>query len=148
MTWLVNRYAAAETHLTVRRVGDRLEGQLTGPDGAALPGQRIEVMAEDIHDAGRPADRALSGTVPEGVENALLILRINTECDCSGPVNVTLGSARYRDERNGHEVVRTFTVSGAAETPLGIHISAFTGQNSRLTPFPGPSGREMPGRCT
>ena len=95
-------------------------------------------MAEDIHDAGQPADRVLSGTVPEGAENALLILRINAECDCSAPVNVTLGSARYRDERSGQEVVRRFTASGATETPVGTHISAYTGQKymSNTVPWP------------
>ncbi len=136
MTWLVNRYAAAETHLTVQRTGDRLEGQLTGPDGTPLPGQHVEVMAEDTRNGGLPAERALSGTVPADADNALLILRINAECGCSGPVNVTLGPARYRDDRTGQEVVRAFTVPGVAEAGGRMHITGAAGQTFRANSAP------------
>ncbi|MFP5248427.1 MAG: hypothetical protein ACLGP3_01210 [Acidobacteriota bacterium] len=128
MTWLVNRYAAAPTRLTLQRVGDRLEGQLTGPVGKPLAGQRVQVLALDANNAGPPADRTLSDTVPEGAVSALFILRINAECGCSGPVNVTLGPLRYRDDRTGQEIVRTFAVPGSVRTAAGTHIVAAAGR--------------------
>ena len=123
MTWLVNRYAAAATHVSLRRIGDRLEGQLTGADGQPLSGRQLRVMAVDRNDALAPTMRTLSGTVPKGAAGAVFALRINRECACSGPVDVTIGPLRYRDGDTGAEVVRKFAVPGTGRAG-GTHIVA------------------------
>ena len=128
MTWLVNRYAAAETRLTLKRAGTVLTGRLAGPNGQGLAGQRIRISSVDEHNAGPPGIVAQSGTVPTGAVRALFALRINTECMCSGPVNATVGLLSYYDTRTGQSVDRRFSVQGYASRPEGTHIVAPAGQ--------------------
>jgi hypothetical protein len=138
MTWLVNRYAAAETRITVQRVGDRLTGQLVGADGQPLAGKRLQITAVDVTNAGPPAEVIRSGTVPRDATRALFALRINQECNCSGPVDVTFGPPSYRDDRTGERVVRAFQVRGARPVPGGVRIIAPAGQPFMPNTLPWP----------
>jgi hypothetical protein len=128
MTWLVNRYAAADTHLTLQLSGDRLAGQLMGPDEKPLFGQRLEALAVDNHNEGTPTVRTLMGVVPPDADHALFILRINAECECSGPADVTLGTLHYKDAHDGQQTSREFAVRGIAAGNTGLHIVARAGQ--------------------
>lgn len=128
MTWLVNRYAAAETRVELQRTAARLTGQLTTTAGTPIAGQTLRIFAVDIANAGPPAEVTQSGIVPEKAKVALFALRANAECNCSGPVNVTIGRLRFRDDRTGQEVVRTLSVRGGTAVAGGLHIVAPSGQ--------------------
>ena len=46
MTWLVNRYLAAEARWVLHRAGDQLEGRLTDVTGKPLAGAKVDIAAE------------------------------------------------------------------------------------------------------
>jgi hypothetical protein len=104
MTWLVNRYVAAETHLAVHRVGERLEGRLTDSAGRSLPGAKVAVVAARTGESGTATLHQRSGKVPDKVVAALFALRINAECNCSGPADIQLGPLSYHDDRTGQRI--------------------------------------------
>jgi hypothetical protein len=39
----------------------------------------------------------MTGTVPATAVSGLWAMRINTECNCLGPANITIGTIVYRD---------------------------------------------------
>jgi hypothetical protein len=108
MTWLVDRYLAAPTHLTLHRVGGRLEGELTYTTGHPLAGVPVTVSAETPGDWGTPAVHERSGLVPPEAATAVLALRINAECGCSGPADIGIGLMSYHDDRTSQTVQQTF----------------------------------------
>ena len=100
LTWLVNRYTAAQTRLVLRDGGERLEGRLTDPAGRPLPRVEVAVSAATTGQAaGVLPVHVRSGIVPPKAATAVLALRINAECQCSGPADVTIGPMTYRDQR-------------------------------------------------
>lgn len=128
MTWLVNRYLSTETSISLQPpTSGRVSGRLAATDGAGIAGQRLRTMAVDVNDVGPLAEHKKSGTVPEGASRALFILRLNAECRCSGPVDVTVGALTYRDEDNGQSVTQQFSVHGAVPRDGGLHIVAASG---------------------
>jgi len=108
MTWLVNRYLAVETRLDLHRAGDRVEGQLTDTAGHPLTGAPVTLSAEFTGQGGVPALHVRSGRVPPKAVAALLALRINTECNCSGIADIEIGLAQYHDDLTGQTVQRAF----------------------------------------
>ncbi len=128
MTWLVNRYAAAETRIVLQRTGLGLTGRLATADGRPAAGQAVQIFAVDAANAGPLADVTQSGIVPREARAALFALRANTECNCSGPVDVTVGTLRFRDDRTGQEVARRLMVRGSVPAAGGIRITGPAGQ--------------------
>lgn len=126
MTWLVNRYLAQPAHLILERQGDRLEGALLDTVGGPLSNMPVAISAELMGDAASPAKHTLSGQVPERAAFATFAIRVNTECHCSGPANVMLGTAQFRDNDTGQAEHRRFTpvYNGAGLT----HIQASPAQ--------------------
>jgi hypothetical protein len=119
MTWLVNRYVATRTHLTVRRFGGRLEGQLTTSAGHPLAGASITISAAIPSQKGAPAIHEHSGKVPPRASAAVFALRINAECDCSGPADIAIGPMLYHDDLTGQAVNEAFRpVSEGADAKL------------------------------
>ena len=54
--------------------------------------------------------------VPPKAATAVPALRINAECNCSGPADIAVGPVRYRDDRTGQIVERAFRPSAARAT--------------------------------
>jgi hypothetical protein len=54
-----------------------------------------------------------SGQVPPKATSALLALRINAECNCSGPADIAVGPVRYHDDRTGQTVQHGFRPQAA-----------------------------------
>ena len=104
MTYLVDRYLAAETRLTLKDKDHRLSGQLTDADGQPEGGQTLRIVATDTGPAGGPTVRTLASETPPQAAEAILALRINTECSCSGSADVTIGPMSYRDDQSGQQV--------------------------------------------
>jgi hypothetical protein len=129
MTWLVGRYRAVPTRLVLRRAGSRLEGQLTDDALRPLVGAAVVVTAEIGGQADAPALHTITGHAPPKATAALLALRINTECGCSGPANVALGPMRFHDDRTGQTVQQAFRPPAAtADTGSLARFQARPGQ--------------------
>ena len=116
MTWLVNRYLTAQTRLVLHRTGNRLQGELTDTAGQPLAAAPVTVSAQLPGEPGAPIPHTRSGQVPPKAATAVLALRINAECNCSGPADIDIGPVRYRDDRTGQIVERAFRPSAARAT--------------------------------
>jgi len=114
LTWLVNRYLTGKTRLAVLRNGNWLEGEITDDAGHPLPAAQITLSAQLLGEPTAPILHTHSGQVPPKAAKAILALRINTECSCSGPADVTLGTARYQDDRTGEIIEQALTPSSAS----------------------------------
>jgi hypothetical protein len=139
LTWLVNRYLASKTRLVLLRTGDRLQGELTDTAGHPLPAAQVTLSAQLLGAPGAPVLHTRSGQVPPKTATAVLALRINAECNCSGPADVAIGPVRYHDDRTGQIVERTFhPASARANTSTSARFLAEPGQPiSQNTPkFP------------
>ena len=129
LTWLVNRYLTGETRLVLLRTGNRLLGQLTDAAGHPLPAAQVTLSAQLLGEPGAPVLHTRSGQVPPKAVTAVLALRINTECNCSGPADIALGPVRYRDDRTGQIVERALhPTSARANTPTSARFQAEPGQ--------------------
>lgn len=106
MTYLVERYALAETVLSAQRTQDGFDGQLTTH---GMPVSNVPLSVYEIDDGtlNITSTASLQNKVPATAVTALVALRINTECKCEGPVNILLGSAQYVDNTSNQSVART-----------------------------------------
>jgi hypothetical protein len=128
MTWLVNRYLAAEARLVLHRAGDQLEGRLTDVTGKPLAGAKVDIAAEQTGEALAPPVHSRSGEVPANAVTALFGLRVNAECGCSGPANISIGQMRYHDDTTGQTVQRAFHQASAPGKTALADFHALTGQ--------------------
>jgi hypothetical protein len=118
MTWLVNRYVASPTRLVLRHAGSRLLGQVINNTDQPLAGAPVTLAAELSGASGAPVLHTRSGRVPPNARSAVLALRINVECDCSGLADVGIGPVRYHDDRIGQTVERAFRPPSASAATL------------------------------
>ncbi len=72
-------------------------GSLTTADGTPIAEASVEISALPLSGQGGWADYTLSSVVPEGATSADVGLRVNTECQCSGPAQLRLGSITYME---------------------------------------------------
>jgi len=110
--------------LTVRGEPGRISGALLDPDGRPVPGAEVLLKAEG-GSASILSVRRLAGVVPEAAATALFALRINTECNCSGPADLTLAEMRYRDGVQSHAA--SFPAPSGRmlnQTPAGLRLMA------------------------
>jgi hypothetical protein len=120
MTWLVNRYLAAPTRLTLHRVGGGLRGELTDAAGRPLTAVPVTVLAELVGEPDAPVLHARSGQVPTKAASAVLALRINAECGCSGPADIGIGPMQYHDDRTGQTVQQAFRTPVASDSAAAL----------------------------
>jgi hypothetical protein len=137
MTYLVNRYLALPSKLSLRRSGSSLVGSLTSNNGQPIVKAAVQVEAIARGSANVLSNRTLSGTVPVGAETATFALRINNECGCSGAADVTIGTVSYHDEHTGQTALRHFTAvagSGGDNVRFVASASQRVGQNTPAFP--------------
>ncbi|HEY0422520.1 MAG TPA: hypothetical protein VGC82_04270, partial [Rhodopila sp.] len=108
MTWLVNRYRTAQTRLDLHRTGDRLQGTVTDTAGQPLAGAPVTLSADLPSESGAPIAHTRSGHVPPKAASALVALRINAECNCSGPADIAIAPMRFHNDRTNETVQRAF----------------------------------------
>jgi hypothetical protein len=127
MTYLVDRYLALPSRLTLRRSTVGLAGRLTDVTGRPIIGATVRILGAAQGNADITVVRTFSGTVPRDVASATIALRINNECDCFGPANVAIGTVTYRDDRTGQTAQRQFK---PADGMIGMkpHFVAAAGQ--------------------
>jgi hypothetical protein len=100
MTYLVNSYSRHPVTLTLRRENNRLTGTLGGASGAPLAGGKVQVFLVGGNSPHVKSDRTLSEVVPAGAQSAIVALRINSECGCSGAAHVDIGQVSYSDSKS------------------------------------------------
>lgn len=100
-SYLIAQYLLARTHLAVQRSAAGVQGRLTRAGGQAVPGARIaiEVLGDDPNNP--PQVRSVAGAVPPQARFAVLGLRVNTECFCSGDNDLLFGALSYRETAGG-----------------------------------------------
>ena len=123
MTYLIDRYLATETILSVHGTKDGFAGRLATRD---MPVGNARFVAYELAGGtlNRTATTSLKNRVPATAVMALVGLRINTECNCAGPVNILLGPATYVDTTSKQSATRTVApehtrvVLAAAQTSM------------------------------
>jgi hypothetical protein len=96
-THLLKGYFRPRARIEAYAKGVRISGRLIDQAGAPLAGRKIALEGIDTESAGTLSGVSLSGTVPPAASQAVLGLRINAECNCSGSVDISIGIVRYRE---------------------------------------------------
>jgi len=102
MTNLVDRYFAQPSRLIVTSYQGaqmNLSGRLAGAtNDLPITNANVEITALDNGNAQSFEEtRNFKGSVPSGATYAVLGLRLDTECNCTAPAEVTLGTIHYHD---------------------------------------------------
>lgn len=106
MTYLVDRYMAAETALDAKKTATGFVGSLTS-GGHPVPGAQISAYAIDDGTLNITTNASLTNAVPTGAVDAVVALRINTECNCNAPADILLSPTQYVDETANTTVTTT-----------------------------------------
>jgi hypothetical protein len=149
-TWLVTRYLRTRSALSLDLSEGIAGGSLTLADGTPLPNAPIELSITPLSGQGIFADFTVSGVVPPFATTADVGLRINTECNCSGPAALTLAKANYLEQGQSTNRVPNGTFAsglnrwgiwGVGSAQLGpgengagraLHLEAAAGQDVGL----------------
>lgn len=96
-TSIVNRWFGTRTDLDVPADGDPAGPTVELTDGAGDPlaGQDVEVVLRPL--SGAAQTHAVTGTVPEGADTAVVAIRVHVEDAANGDTDVRLGRVRYGD---------------------------------------------------
>jgi len=124
MTYLVKRYAAAETILSAHQTSYGFSARITS-QGLLFRGAQLFAYEVDDGTLNLTSIPSLNGVVPAGATAALAALRINTECNCDAPANILLGPAQYVDNTSNRVVTETLT-------PANQRIILAPGQSSLI----------------
>ncbi len=101
VSWVVNRYHAARSRLLAQFVGQGVKGRLTNWNDRPIPNVTIKGYKPGV-DFSTPLPRAVrTGVVPTNAVSALMMVRINTECECDGANHIVFGPIGYRERSGG-----------------------------------------------
>ncbi len=147
-TNLIARYLRPRTTLSVQLDGGSATGRLTAADGTGVADAVVELSAHPTGGAGVPGTYLIKGVVPEGATQADVGLRVNTECDCSGPAELALDGVSYVQANDSGDRVPNGTFSAGfdgwgawgsgaydlvgAGAAAAVHITAAAGQDVGL----------------
>jgi hypothetical protein len=137
-TYLLTRYLRPRPALELRVEDGQATGRLTEADGTPLGDASIELSYVPSEGESPYHDFVLEGVVPEAATRADVGLRINMECNCSGPARIRLGSVTYRQEGEGGSRVPNPGFSNGLDG-WGL----FGGAAGRLEPGEGGAGRAL-----
>ncbi len=96
-TNFVASYLRARSVLSLQVDQGQASGSVQLEDGSPIAGAPVTFSVTPLSGEGVYADYSLNGVVPEGMTHADVGMRINTECDCSGPASLLLASVRYTE---------------------------------------------------
>lgn len=116
MTYLVDRYEATPTAISVQRSGDALVGRLLDSQGEPVSHAKVAATATDNGSSPIWHVVTVTGTVPDTATAATIALRINVACNCKGKAEVMFRPIRYRDDKSGQELKRVIGKSDDERT--------------------------------
>lgn len=134
MTNLVLSYVRPVTRISIRRVGSRIVGALTDARGRPLNHMAIAILRIDPNRATHPLPRTVTGIVRQDAASALIGLRMDTECQCSGHGEILLGVAHYQED-GGADIMRQ-PVRGPPGEPQRLRAQPDRPLNANSPPFP------------
>jgi hypothetical protein len=131
LTYLVNRYAARPTTLALTISQGNLSGRLTDAAGNAVSGKAVELSVVDNGKAAVTEVRSIEADVPPHAVYGIFRLRLNTECKCTGPADLTIGTMLYSVAMTGEQHQDDFTPPGlpgtapgtVTKSPIGVHVT-------------------------
>ena len=100
-TYLLRRYFRPRSRIAAELRGEGGSGRLTDDTGKPLAEVAVNVAGVDEAGRGIPSRVSLPGVVPAKAAEAVIGLRINTECDCSGNADLSAGTIVYRETKRG-----------------------------------------------
>lgn len=101
-SWLVAQYLLPRTQLSAHRTATGVAGRLTQTNGQPVAGAPVIVKTLGDDPTQPPPVRVATGTVPPDARFAMLGLRVNQECWCSGDNDLIIGTASYRETAGGN----------------------------------------------
>jgi hypothetical protein len=120
MTHLVLRYARKRSKIEGSIVKGQFSGSLTDVKGQPIPNAAVSILARQDGLTGELSSHKLSGLVPANAASAIVVLRINSECNCDGDADIGLGQIHYQD-KGGKAATRVFRSAGK---PLDVKGAA------------------------
>jgi hypothetical protein len=100
-TWLIDQYARPRSRLTLNTTLTQAAGKLLDGNGTPVAAAPVTVTLVPLAGPGVISDYTLTGTVPPGATSALVGIRINEECSCSGTADVTMYTFQYVETGTG-----------------------------------------------
>jgi hypothetical protein len=107
-TWLIDQYARPRPSLSLNTTvsPSQATGRLLDRNGVGVASAPITVTLRPTGGAGAVSDYTLTGTVPAGAATALVGIRINDECGCSGTADLALYTFQYGEAGSGSLTAR------------------------------------------
>jgi hypothetical protein len=141
-TYLIDRYFRVRTDVTLQAAfvdggSISFQGVLSDFQGNPIAGAPVVLSATPIDGPGAPDTLTLAGTVPAGASQAVLALRINTECRCNQDAALVWFGASYQENAGPNRVLDGDLSSGAT----GWHLGGSS--NAILLPSELGSGNEL-----
>jgi hypothetical protein len=100
-TWLIDSYARTRTTLSVYSPALGANGLLTTEDGTPIPNATIQLIRRGVIPPEPLPVFTLMDTVPAGATQALIGVRMNSECSCQGNNDILLGAITYQETAGG-----------------------------------------------
>jgi len=97
-----------------------IEGQVTAPAGVAIDQVVVTVEAADLKGSEGFRKIALTGGVPDDATRAVFGIRLGSECNCSGPIDLKIDKLTFSQPATGPVVrylrnpANILSISGAA----------------------------------
>lgn len=122
---LLDRYQLPHPKLRASRQPDQIVGDLRDMHGLAQPHRQIRLAVVGGVPAA-PAPMHLAGMVPAAARKAILAVRLNTECACSGEAQLEIDAAVYRERSSAHETKPALPMAPNAAVVGRFQVSAGT----------------------
>jgi hypothetical protein len=92
---LVREGSRPPAKLTIDIRQNSIEGQVSAPDGAAIDGGTVTIQVADLKGAEGFRKIAVTGVVPDGTARAVFGLRLGSECNCGGPIDLQVDKLTF-----------------------------------------------------
>lgn len=96
-TWLIDQYLLPRTRFEVSHRGGHASARLVDATNHPVTGWPVEISQLGVDPLQPPPERVATGTVPAAARSAILGIRVNTECFCSGANDLVIGDIAYQD---------------------------------------------------
>jgi hypothetical protein len=100
-TWLIDQYTRPRPSLTLSTTLTQATGKLLDNTGTPIASAPVTISLVPVAGTGVVSTFTVTGTVPSGSTTALVGIRINEECGCTGTADVAMYSFQYSETGAG-----------------------------------------------